>query len=71
MTCVTGAGLTQLVIEGEKPVESLVLESVVEVTGKVTKEDRSPYGNIEIKVKEIEVISHAESSPACKYKQPA
>ncbi len=55
-------GFTQLVIEGENPVERLTVESVVEVTGRVTKEDRSPYGNIEIKVKSIIVLSHAESS---------
>jgi aspartyl-tRNA(Asn)/glutamyl-tRNA(Gln) amidotransferase subunit A len=56
------SGMTQLVIEGEKPVERLNLETVVEVYGKVTKEDRSPYNNIEIKVEKINVLSHAETN---------
>ena len=55
-------GFTQLVIEGEKPVERINSESVVEVSGKVTREERSPFGNIEIKVKNINVVSHAEGS---------
>jgi aspartyl-tRNA(Asn)/glutamyl-tRNA(Gln) amidotransferase subunit A len=65
------SGFTQLVIEGEKPVERLTIESVVEVTGKVTKEDRSPYGNIEIKVKSINVLSHVESSLPVSINTPA
>jgi aspartyl-tRNA(Asn)/glutamyl-tRNA(Gln) amidotransferase subunit A len=64
-------GFTQLVIEGDKPVERLTTESVVKVTGRVTKEDRSPYGNIEIKVKNINVLSHAESSLPLSINSPA
>jgi hypothetical protein len=55
-------GFTQLVIEGEKPVERLSLESVVEVTGRVTKEERSPYNNIEIKVEKVNMLSNAETN---------
>ena len=51
-----------MLIEGEKPVERINSESVVEVSGKVTREERSPFGNIEIKVKSINVVSHAEGS---------
>ncbi|MFH0974350.1 MAG: aspartate--tRNA(Asn) ligase [Spirochaetota bacterium] len=64
-------GFTQLVIEGEKPVERITAESVVEVRGKVTKEERSPYGNIEIKVESINVITHAESSIPVSINNPA
>ncbi|MBN2040605.1 MAG: Asp-tRNA(Asn)/Glu-tRNA(Gln) amidotransferase subunit GatA [Spirochaetes bacterium] len=55
-------GFTQLVLEGEKPIEKLNLETVVEVYGRVTKEKRSPYRNIEIKVEKLDILGHAESS---------
>ncbi len=55
-------GFTQLVIEGEKPVEKLNLETVVRITGTVAREERSPYDNIEIKVKALEVLGHAEGN---------
>ena len=56
-------GFTQLVIEGDKPVERINLESVVEIRGRVAKEDRSPHRNIEVKVEEINVLSHVEGNP--------
>ena len=41
--------MTQLVIESKLDLEKITPETVVEVTGKVTKEDRSTFNNIEIK----------------------
>lgn len=59
-------GLTQLTIE-EKILdrdilnEKIVLETVVEVDGIVTKEERSPYNSIEIKVENIKILGHSHS----------
>ncbi|MDY6934880.1 MAG: aspartate--tRNA(Asn) ligase [Spirochaetota bacterium] len=53
------SGFTQLVIEGDGLKERLNLETVVEIYGQVTKEERSPYNNIEIKVKTINIIGRA------------
>ncbi len=60
------SGLTQLTIEEnvlnrDLKDQKIVLESVVEVEGKVTKEQRSPYKEIEIKVENIKIIGHSHS----------
>lgn len=54
-------GLTQLVLEGELAKTKLNPLSIVTVKGLVTKEDRSPYNKIEIKVNELDIISEASS----------
>ena len=56
-------GMTQLIIEGDKPDRKINPETVVEIKGKVTKEERSPYGNIEIKVQSIKILGTAASNP--------
>lgn len=55
------SGMTQLVIEGSKETDKLIPETVVEISGKVTKEKRSSFNNIEIKVKEVKVLGIANS----------
>ncbi len=55
-------GMTQLVIEGESPEQNINPETVIEVNGKVTKEDRSPYGNIEIKVAKLKILGKAKQN---------
>ncbi|MBP7738679.1 MAG: Asp-tRNA(Asn)/Glu-tRNA(Gln) amidotransferase subunit GatA [Spirochaetes bacterium] len=55
-------GFTQLVLEGGKQDERIGLETVVEVTGKVTKEERSPFGNIEIKVESFRILGKADAA---------
>ncbi|MBN1495539.1 MAG: Asp-tRNA(Asn)/Glu-tRNA(Gln) amidotransferase subunit GatA [Spirochaetes bacterium] len=55
-------GFTQLVLEGGKLDERITLETVVEVTGTVTKEARSPFDNIEIKVDSIKILANADSN---------
>ncbi len=55
-------GMTQLIIQGDKPEQKINLETVVEILGKVTKEERSPYGNIEIKVGSITILGSAASN---------
>jgi len=55
-------GFTQLVLEGGRQDERIGLETVVEVTGRVTKEDRSPFGNIEIKVESLKILGKAEAN---------
>ncbi|HNW28024.1 MAG TPA: aspartate--tRNA(Asn) ligase [Spirochaetota bacterium] len=55
-------GFTQLVLEGGTQDERIGLETVVEVTGKVTREDRSPFENIEIKVESLKILGKAEAN---------
>jgi aspartyl-tRNA(Asn)/glutamyl-tRNA(Gln) amidotransferase subunit A len=55
-------GLTQLVLEGGGQDERINLETVVEATGLVTREERSPFGNIEIKVEKVNILGKADSS---------
>ncbi|HOT43534.1 MAG TPA: Asp-tRNA(Asn)/Glu-tRNA(Gln) amidotransferase subunit GatA [Spirochaetota bacterium] len=55
-------GFTQLVLEGGKQDERIGLETVVEVIGKVTKEDRSPFDSIEIKVESLKILGKAEAN---------
>ncbi len=55
-------GFTQLVFEGGKQDERIGLETVVEVTGKVTKEGRSPFDNIEIKVESVKILGKSDPS---------
>lgn len=55
------SGLTQLVLEGELAKTKLTPLSIVEVYGKVTKEERSPYDNIEIKVEMLTILSASAS----------
>jgi aspartyl-tRNA(Asn)/glutamyl-tRNA(Gln) amidotransferase subunit A len=55
-------GFTQLVLEGGKQDERINIETVVEVTGRVTEEDRSPFGNIEIKVESVTILGKSDTS---------
>ncbi len=55
-------GFTQLVFEGGKQDEHIGLETVVEVTGKVTMEDRSPFDNIEIKVESVKILGKSDAN---------
>ena len=55
------SGMTQLVIEDNADAKKITPETVVKVTGLVTKEDRSPFENIEIKVENAEIYSYADS----------
>ncbi len=55
-------GFTQLVLEGGRLDERIHLETVVEVTGTATKEGRSPFDNIEIKVESITILGSADSN---------
>ena len=52
-------GMTQLVLEGDLARTKISPMSTVEVYGKVTKEERSPYKNIEIKVEKLTVLGTA------------
>ncbi|HBD93424.1 MAG: hypothetical protein A2015_05510 [Spirochaetes bacterium GWF1_31_7] len=54
-------GLTQLVLEGEIARVKLTPLSIVQVKGMVTKEERSPYNGIELKVTELTILSEAAS----------
>lgn len=54
-------GMTQLVFEGEQTIDKITLQSIITVRGEVTKEDRSPFNNIEIKVESFEMVSTADS----------
>lgn len=55
------SGLTQLVLEGNIITDKLNCETVIEATGVVTKEDRSPFNNIEVKVSEITILGSSRS----------
>ncbi len=55
------SGLTQLVLEGIKGTQRINLETVVRVQGTVTREERSPFGGIEIAVKQLEVLGQSDS----------
>jgi aspartyl-tRNA(Asn)/glutamyl-tRNA(Gln) amidotransferase subunit A len=55
-------GFTQLVLEGGIQDERINIETVVEVTGRVTEEERSPFGNIEIKVESVSILGKSETS---------
>lgn len=55
-------GMTQLVIEGSNiDIQKLTCETVITVEGLITKEDRSPYNNIEVKVEKLEILGSAKS----------
>jgi aspartyl-tRNA(Asn)/glutamyl-tRNA(Gln) amidotransferase subunit A len=60
------SGMTQLVIEKNIDRAKLKLETVIEITGKATKEERSPYDNIEIKVEKVEILGHSDDNPPIK-----
>lgn len=57
-------GIVQLVVfnngKAAKVIQDLPLESIVEITGKAKKEKQAP-GGLEVEVKEIKVLSKAES----------
>jgi aspartyl-tRNA(Asn)/glutamyl-tRNA(Gln) amidotransferase subunit A len=55
-------GFTQLVFEGGKQDERINIETVVEVTGRVTKEERSPFDNIEIKVDGVKILGKSDTN---------
>jgi len=55
-------GMTQLVIESNINTDKITPETVVEINGLVTKEERSPYDNIEIKVRDIKILSYANNN---------
>ncbi|OHD65857.1 MAG: hypothetical protein A2176_03325, partial [Spirochaetes bacterium RBG_13_51_14] len=55
-------GFTQLVLEGSRQDERINPETVVEVTGLVTMEARSPFNRIEIKVDSIKILSRSDPS---------
>lgn len=54
-------GFTQLVLEGDLAKTEISPMSIVKITGEVTREDRSPYNGIEVKVKELKILSEASS----------
>ncbi len=54
------SGFTQLVLEGGGRDERINLETVVEITGIVTREDRSPFNNIEIKVDSVKILGASD-----------
>ena len=53
-------GFTQLVLEGGALDERIGPETVVQATGLVTKEERSPFGNIELKVDDLAILGTAD-----------
>ena len=55
------SGFTQLVMEGGRNLKRINLETVVEVSGIASREDRSPYGGIEIKVDRVTVLGQSDS----------
>ncbi|HOV12777.1 MAG TPA: aspartate--tRNA(Asn) ligase, partial [Spirochaetota bacterium] len=54
-------GFTQIVFEGDSNKERINLETVVEVEGLVTKEERSPYKKIEVKAKRVKILGSSSS----------
>ncbi len=60
------SGMTQLVIEKNVDTTNLRNETVIEIEGLVTKEERSPYDNIEIKVEKATILGLAEDNPPVK-----
>ncbi len=65
------SGFTQLVLEGGAKDESITPESVVEATGLVTREERSPFGGIEMKVGRITVLARARGGVPVAVNRPA
>ncbi|MBN2078953.1 MAG: Asp-tRNA(Asn)/Glu-tRNA(Gln) amidotransferase subunit GatA [Spirochaetes bacterium] len=55
------SGFIQLVLEGGARAEDITPESVVEVSGLVTREERSPFGGIEMKVARMNILARAEA----------
>ncbi|MBP6990271.1 MAG: Asp-tRNA(Asn)/Glu-tRNA(Gln) amidotransferase subunit GatA [Spirochaetes bacterium] len=55
-------GFTQLVLEGGTQDERIGLETVVEATGLVTREERSPFDNIELKVETLAILGASDPS---------
>ncbi|TFH38548.1 MAG: Asp-tRNA(Asn)/Glu-tRNA(Gln) amidotransferase subunit GatA, partial [Chrysiogenales bacterium] len=55
------SGFTQLVLEGIAQDDRITNETVVEATGVVTREDRSPFNNIEIKVDGLKILGSADT----------
>jgi aspartyl-tRNA(Asn)/glutamyl-tRNA(Gln) amidotransferase subunit A len=53
-------GFTQLVLEGGRQDERIGPETVIEAAGVVTREERSPFGQIEIKVESVRILGKAE-----------
>jgi aspartyl-tRNA(Asn)/glutamyl-tRNA(Gln) amidotransferase subunit A len=49
-------GMTQVVLQGNISASKVCLETVIEVEGLVTKEDRSQYDNIEIKAESLKIL---------------
>jgi nondiscriminating aspartyl-tRNA synthetase len=64
------SGFTQLVLEGGGQDERINLETVLEVTGLVTREERSPFDNIEIKVDKIKILGKSDSSLSVPVNRP-
>ena len=54
-------GFTQLVMEGGRNLKRINLETVVQVSGIASREDRSPFGSIEIKVDQVTVLGLSDS----------
>ncbi len=64
------SGMTQLVLEGGLKTRTLNLQSVVEVYGLVTKEARSPYNEIEIKVEKLKILGKARADSPINVSNP-
>jgi aspartyl-tRNA(Asn)/glutamyl-tRNA(Gln) amidotransferase subunit A len=56
------SGFTQLVLEGGEQDEHINPETVVEATGLVTREERSPFANIEMKVEAVRILGKSDSN---------
>jgi nondiscriminating aspartyl-tRNA synthetase len=54
-------GMTQVVLQGNISASKICPETVVEIIGTVTKEDRSVYGNIEIKAESVKILGSSAS----------
>jgi len=59
------SGMTQLILENLK-IENINLETVVEIHGKVTEEERSIFDNIEIKVDNLKILGKAKGNTPIK-----
>ena len=54
------SGFTQLVLEGVKGGRRVNLETVIEARGTVAREERSPFGGIEVRVESMRVLGSSE-----------
>ncbi|OHD37320.1 MAG: aspartate--tRNA(Asn) ligase [Spirochaetes bacterium GWD1_27_9] len=55
------SGMTQIVFEGSVVTQKICCEAIIEVEGLITKEERSPYDNIEIKGQSLKILGSAAS----------